>query len=430
LILLLPLVADGLGRGATIGAGLLTAISPAMVFYSRYYIHEMVLVFFTFLGLAAGWRYFRSRHTGWAWLAGAAIGLMQATKETFLLVLVAVAVALILNGIWTRWVDSERKRIIFKLDIRDTLGALAVWALIVVALFSSFFMNMQGPLDAVRTYLPWLARATGASPHIHSWSFYLQRLAFFHAGGGPVWSEGLILALAMVGFLAGFTRRTAPDSHAGFVRFCAFYTIVLAGIYSTISYKTPWCLLGFWHGAILLAGFGAVALVRWIAGWRKRVAMVLVLLAAAGQLAMQAWRAATTYCADRRNPYVYAQTSPDIRELIGELDALAQTNPYGRHLLMYVIVPENDYWPLPWYLRGFDRVGWWSEMPADPFAPVMIVSTKFNAALDKGGGWVMAALYQMRPGSFVELYVRADLWREKQRRSGKSAPQSNVQGGR
>ena len=36
LILLLPLVADGLGREAAIAAGVLTAISPAMVFYSRY----------------------------------------------------------------------------------------------------------------------------------------------------------------------------------------------------------------------------------------------------------------------------------------------------------------------------------------------------------------------------------------------------------
>src|SRR5581483_9171081 len=33
LILLLPLVADGLGRQATVVAGILTAISPAMVFY-------------------------------------------------------------------------------------------------------------------------------------------------------------------------------------------------------------------------------------------------------------------------------------------------------------------------------------------------------------------------------------------------------------
>ena len=50
LILLLPLVADGLGRKATVWAALFTAVSPAMVFYSRYYIHEVLLVFFYLSG--------------------------------------------------------------------------------------------------------------------------------------------------------------------------------------------------------------------------------------------------------------------------------------------------------------------------------------------------------------------------------------------
>jgi predicted membrane-bound mannosyltransferase len=36
-----------LGRAETLWAALYLAISPAMVFYSRYYIHEMLLVFFT-----------------------------------------------------------------------------------------------------------------------------------------------------------------------------------------------------------------------------------------------------------------------------------------------------------------------------------------------------------------------------------------------
>lgn len=70
LILLLFLVSDGLGRCATIWAALFTAVSPAVVFYSRYYIHEVLLVFFAFLALAAGWRYSRSRRIGGrCWLA-------------------------------------------------------------------------------------------------------------------------------------------------------------------------------------------------------------------------------------------------------------------------------------------------------------------------------------------------------------------------
>src|SRR5262249_41255222 len=71
----LPLFADGLGWHGSIGAALFTAVSPAVVFYSRYFIHETLLVFFTFLTMAAGWRYWRSRKIGWALLAGAGLGL-------------------------------------------------------------------------------------------------------------------------------------------------------------------------------------------------------------------------------------------------------------------------------------------------------------------------------------------------------------------
>ncbi|MDH7570022.1 MAG: phospholipid carrier-dependent glycosyltransferase, partial [Armatimonadota bacterium] len=78
LIGLLWLLADALGRRAVLLAGVLTALSPAMLFYSRYYIQEMLLVFFTFGAIAAGWRYAWSRRLGWALLAGACLGLMHA----------------------------------------------------------------------------------------------------------------------------------------------------------------------------------------------------------------------------------------------------------------------------------------------------------------------------------------------------------------
>ena len=53
-----------------------------------------------------------------------------------------------------------------------------------------------------------------------------------------------------------------PMPAPAFVRFLALYTFALAAAYSLIAYKTPWCLLSFWHGMILLAGVGAAWLVR------------------------------------------------------------------------------------------------------------------------------------------------------------------------
>ena len=93
-LLLFPLLADGLGWRATAWAALFAAVSPAMVFYSRYFIHEMLLVFFSVLALGSGWRYVRRPGGGWAVLTGMAVGWMFATKETFVLTLGAAAMAM------------------------------------------------------------------------------------------------------------------------------------------------------------------------------------------------------------------------------------------------------------------------------------------------------------------------------------------------
>jgi uncharacterized protein (TIGR03663 family) len=54
LVLLIFLIGRGLGSSAAVYTAVLTAISPAMVFYSRYYIQEMLLVSFTFCVIVFG----------------------------------------------------------------------------------------------------------------------------------------------------------------------------------------------------------------------------------------------------------------------------------------------------------------------------------------------------------------------------------------
>ena len=133
---------------------------------------------------------------------------------------------------------------------------------------------------------------------------------------------------------------------------------------------------------------------------------------AAGHLAWEAWRASYALAADRRNPYVYAQTGPDILNLVEMVRGLAQVDPAGNQMLVKVMAPDSDYWPLPWYLRQLRQVGWWGSLPADPFAPVMIVGASWRAALDDNSdkAWLMVRIVELRPKVFLELYVNASLW--------------------
>lgn len=418
LILLLLLLADGLGPVATGWVALFLAVSPAMVFYSRYFIHEMLLVFFTLLTLAAGWRYKQSRRAGWAVLTGAGVGLMFTTKETFVLTLAAMAFAFVATRFWNAW-RAQRLRggpaSVLKAGWmpgpRHVALALAVAGGVWLVLFSSFFTNASGLVDSVITYLPWLNRAGGASPHIHPWNFYLERLVWFHPPKSPVWSEALILLLALGGGAVAFSNNPALRGQPALARFLTFYTLALTAIYTLISYKTPWCLLNFWLGMILLAGIGAAALFRLCWSKLSRLILGVALAVGVGHLGAQAWRAAVTQPANLRNPYVYAQTTEGCRQLVARVEAVARVAPAGHETVVKVIAPES-YWPLPWYLRSFKRLGWWEQMPADPYAPITLISAKLDALLDEKSNkaWIMTGYYEVRPGVYFELYVERGLW--------------------
>ena len=416
LLLLLLLLKDGLGNSATFWSAIFLAVSPAMVFYSRYFIHEMLLVFFTLLTIASGWRYIQSRKIVWATLTGVGVGLMSATKETFVLSIAAMIFALVAGRYWNQRQQSlspatvlPKRKVSFATQhiAVALMSAGVVWVLF----FTSFFTNAQGPFDSLATYLPWLNRAGGESPHVHPWSFYFERLLWFHPAKSPVWTELTIFALAVIGAVAGFIGNRKRVAHPSLARFLAFYTAALAVVYSVISYKTPWCALNFWLGAILLAGIGATALVKTFHDQLTRALIVAIVGAGVLHLALQARLATLKFASDLRNPYVYAQTSPHERELVERLKAIARVAPEGYATTMKVISPES-YWPLPWTLRDFKRVGWYDEMPADAFAPIVLTSAKLNASLDdkSSKGWIMTGYYELRPNVFLELYVERGLW--------------------
>jgi len=431
LVLLLWLLGDGLGRPATVCAGVLTAISPAMVFFSRYYIHETLFVFFTLAAIAAGWRYARGRRLIWCLMTGGCLGLMQATKETSVIVFFSMGMGLLLVWLTTRPRRKSSSNLSPKhaddLTLAEKHGAprpIIAWhwafgcvvaVLVAVTLLSSFFTNLQGPIDGVLTYLPWLGRAGGASPHIHPFYHYLRILAWWQVGEGPVWSEVLVLALAILGFVAALLpkkMRLVPDGSVAFVRWIGFYTVVLTAAYTCIPYKTPWCLLGFLHGMILLAGVGAVALIRAVPFVPTKVTVAFVLLGAAGQLGWQSYRTSFADHADPKNPYVYAHTLPKIQKLADDMEQFAAASPEKHGVLIKVIWHDGYYWPLPWYLRRFEHVGYLTQMPKDPAAPIVISSPQLDEALTEhlDETHLMTGYYGVRPNVLAQVWVREDLW--------------------
>lgn len=374
------------GLGAAAAAALLLAISPASVYYGRYYIQETLLVAFSFGALVSLSRYRRAPRMGWAIASGVCAGLMFATKETWIIALAAMVISLLLAG-GRRWRPGH------------LLAAVLAAALIAALFFSSFLTHPRGIADAVTAYGTYVERAAGtASWHVHPWHYYLGLLLYFQWDGGPVWTEGAILAFALAGLTLAARARPASAADSGFLTFVACYTVLMIVAYAAIPYKTPWCLLGFLHGLILLAGAGVARLYAAATTRAARIAAVAIAAAAGAHLGWQAWGGSFRYAADPRNPYVYAHTGPGVFEIARRVEDLAAVHPQ-RHSMPIEVVTRENLWPLPWYLRRFSDVRWETAPAEDTAAAPVILATP-----DMEGA-VAHKLYEVRPPGQRELYV-------------------------
>jgi uncharacterized protein (TIGR03663 family) len=393
-LLLIPFV----GTGAALVAAALTAISPAMVFYSRYYIHEVLLVFFSFGALLAVCHYLRKPGIGPALAAGACAGLMHATKETTPIVLGSMGAGVLITLLIERRSGGGSGPVLPAGWRRDLGLACVAAAVVSILLFSSFFTNSRGVLDSLRAYGLYLGRVSVNTWHHHPWDYYLRLLIHFPAKGTPFWTEGLILVLAGIGAVAGWTKRGVPGVEPRIVRFLGIQTLLMVGMYAAIPYKTPWCALGFLHGMILLAGAGAVFSVTALPRlWMKPV-MILALAAASAQLGWQARASSFLFAADPRNPYVYAHTGEDVFRIAGRIEALARVHSLGLSMPVDIISREN-LWPMPWYLRRLTAVRWWNGVSeTTPSAPVILASPEMEPD-------VVRKIYELPPPGERELYM-------------------------
>jgi uncharacterized protein (TIGR03663 family) len=430
LVLLSWLIVTPISQHAALWAALLTAVSHGLTYYSRYFVQEISFVFFAAVFILCAHRFLQTRKFAWALGAGLALGLLHATKETSLLVLIAMGGALVCVLAWEKFVSKHLAGL--ALEWKHVAAALLVAIGVSVLLFSSFFSHWRGPLDSLLTYGTYLNRAEGQGSsglHEQPWYYYLSLLTWTYRSAGPKWSEGLILGLAVVGGAwclcrpvgikeklfqcCGTTYKDEefcwPD--VAFQRFLILYTVFLAVGFSIIPYKTPWNLLIFLHPMCLLAGLGGHRLITVFQGNALRAIVATMLLLVSAQLAQQTWRGIFTYSADVRNPYVYAHTSTAIRRLTERVAHIAAVHPNGKDVHINVFRLDRDYWPLPWYLRDYPNVGYWPNLAENCDADIILTSPEVAPALQpRLTNEYQVEMNGLRPGVLMPTFIRRELW--------------------
>ena len=452
-----------LGTITTLSAALLLAISPGAVYLSRYFIHETLFVFFTLGIVVALLKYFEKPHPGYLILAGLSAALLFATKETAMISLAVLVISLVVTrvyGSFWRSIDNttkQKKREAGSSKDRDYRtfaeraggsSMLAVWLVVALAVFivayvlfySSFFTNYpQGIYDSLKTFQFWTK--TGQEAHKHPPATYIWWL---------LEQESPLLVLGAMGAIVAVLKPVKS-----FAVFSALWAFGLIAAYSLIAYKTPWLALNFIVPLALTSGVAIEwfydELGRWEMGNLRWYAVAGLILLAIGPLPGAsrvfdefAYSATSdsfkglasmdvhgktfipgyqtfdlnflNYDNDNRYyVYVYAHTRRETLKLLDEINKVAERTHQGSETGITIVSP--DYWPLPWYLRDYKRVGYHGHMT--PSTEPIIIAKQEQAAEVQAtfgdryrqiqSGFNTAGSFPLRPGVDLLLYTRAEL---------------------
>ena len=377
-----------LSRNGTLIAALFLAVSPNMVYFSRFLRNDIFVVFFTMLLLVAVLYYLECRQRRYVLLAAVAAGLGMCCKENMPIIIGTF-------GLWLMVLVFWKKKISLHTGWwKDVILWVGGTVCIMAVLYSSFGTQpevvMTGWLDAINH---WTAmhnqQRLGGPPYFYIMLFLLYevpivlfaaigiaqfalrgrtgRRAAAGEAGRPedLYAEmedeekspssrdfGAVCARALAQ-LKGEAETVTPlrDTSAGggrgddrsssllsctperrqyeFMAFAIFWMGISLLTYAYIGEKVPWLILHQLLPMIFVAAY--------MMSSRKAV---LAVIASLFLVVMMAHVAFTP--ADINEPIVQVQNSEDLRTVMAWIDASDKK----------AAITGEHYWPMPWYYRG------------------------------------------------------------------------------
>jgi uncharacterized protein (TIGR03663 family) len=361
--LLLPLVyaiyrLGYLDRNQTLVAALFLAVSPDMVYFSRFLRHDIFMLFFTLLFVVALLSYFEREQSRFAVIAAVAAAGGLCCKEEMPVILLIFA-AFFIYAVWRRRFSLPP---CWKTDLLIGLFVVIAIMSVLYSAFGTHISTLVGEEFRMNTSGWWQAIEHWTAMHNQQrlggpWFFYIPLLLLY---------EVPIFILAIIGTLqflipnssltqavqrmknllvkrtlalstpqiAGVAARQLKAAGKGdrkseeFFRFCIWWMLLSMAFYAYVGEKVPWLLI---H-QLLPMTFVAVYRLNW-----QKVAFALI-----GTIFLVAmtWHVAFVP-ADINEPIVQVQNSEEMRTVMDLIDHSDR-----------VVLASKNYWPLPWYYRG------------------------------------------------------------------------------
>lgn len=332
------------GRTA-IYAALIIAVSPAFVFYSRYAIHESLFI----LGqVAFSYGYFLYREqksTASLWWMALAIVILATTKETFFIFLGTWAIAVCSSKVFDRFFprhasvpdDSLRE----PPAVQEWTAVAMVSSVLILALFTGFFLYMQGAADMVTAFKVWAHTGTAHTGHEKPFTYWLDLMRRYE------W-PCLIGLIATPFLFLSANRQLRVLLLVGFGTWLA---------YSLIPYKTPWLILNLLWPLAFAAGALIARTLPAFRFWPSlRTGCAILCAGSIFFSGAEMWRLNFIDFAKQGEPYVYVQSTNDFKRAVDTIFTHIKREPTDINLR--VLAMSRDPWPLPYLLIPLSNVTW------------------------------------------------------------------------
>ena len=392
-----------LGERATWIATFFLALSPAMIFYSRYTIHEMEfvlasIVFFYYWLNIRNDGFTRRNNIG----LGLSLGAMACLKENFVLYLVCLFIAEVMARAYERYFPNQVPTTAKGVRIEKPLAQNSNSALLkgvatisgiafaLIAIFySGFFQDPNGIANFFRAFYFW--SQTGSDGHGHQKPFiYWIKLMF-----EMEWFALLGLALTVLAL-----KKVKRE-----VRLLSIVSVGLWLVYSLVAYKTPWCVMSFYWGLILIAAY-------WVGQWMEkkgwRAWIMIGLIAGFSFSGYEGYLSAYENVDEDNQFYIYGQTYRDLMIPLNEIVDMGKADPSLHEKLRIQIISQFT-WPLPFVLGEFKSVGYFSEAnaPEKLDGDVILMDQTFEAKMaSRLVGNYSRAMYRSRQWAAPMIFFR------------------------
>jgi uncharacterized protein (TIGR03663 family) len=392
LIVLVYCLRDQLGESGALFAAAMIAISPSFLYYSRFFRNDIYIAFFSLMFVVSAVKYLkhgRYRQRLIYVCTGAVAGALALCAKENAYIIAGIFFAFVLGYVIVRK----------EINAMRAVDAL-LFTLISFIIFALFYTNFLTNPDALMLVIPdaihhWaeMHRIQRIGGH---WSFYLPILARY---------ELPIVLLSIAGGVHYVKKRNM------FMIFLLYWGVTSLLVYSYLQEKVPWLVLHLLLPFALIAGAYIGEL---LPSLNKRpraieAAVVIILVLSAGLFIHQSIFINYYENTDSDeitihdipvHGLIYVQTTSEVLDTVGFIEEHVRDDP---NTSITIAAPENDYWPLPWYMRNYNGCGYLNSVPERSDSDIVVIPADktHNITLD----WRYSKkVFTLRPGYDMAMY--------------------------